>query len=193
MYHEQDLVSAEWLFFSASHGKGPANGLWGAMKGLAADASLQRVCSSKIWTLHEFFNFCSGKICNIAFSYVQEEQILKYRKGLAGWFDIAVAVPGTQTYCWFKPLNSRAISRAVILLSTSSTTLQIAGGLMLHSKDMLVSQMIIIFLYVACDYGGYWWLGIFQERWDNMFYIKLMQPHGPNSLGSERWLQLDWR
>jgi hypothetical protein len=42
IYHEQDFgLSAEWHFFTTSHGKGPASGIGGAVKRLAAKASLQ--------------------------------------------------------------------------------------------------------------------------------------------------------
>jgi hypothetical protein len=95
------------------------------VKRLAANTSLQEVYINQIQTPHELFNYCSSNIHNITFFYVQEEQILNCKKEHAELFDITVAIPGTQTYHCFKPLNSRAITTAVTFLSTSFTTHQI--------------------------------------------------------------------
>jgi hypothetical protein len=56
------LVSAEWPFFTTSHGKGPADGIGGTMIRLAANASLQRVYNNQIQTPHELLNYCSSNI-----------------------------------------------------------------------------------------------------------------------------------
>jgi hypothetical protein len=117
------------------------------------------VYNNQIQTPHKLFNYCSN-IHNITFFYVQEEQILNYKKELAEWFVIAVAIAGTGTYC-FKPLNSKAIKTAVTFLSTSFTTHQTNK---LNSTDILVFQMIMISSYIACEYDGYWWLGIVQNK-----------------------------
>jgi hypothetical protein len=42
---------------------------------------------------------------------------------------------------------------------------------------------------MSCEYDGHWWFGNVQERQDHIFYIKFMQPHGPNS--NFFWLQRD--
>jgi hypothetical protein len=91
-----------------------------AVKGLAAKANLQRVCSNQ--TLHELFNYCSSNVHSITLFYVQEEQILNYKKEVAERFDIAVAILGTQIYHCFNPLNSRAITTSVTFLSTFHST-----------------------------------------------------------------------
>jgi hypothetical protein len=101
-------------------------------------------------------------------------------KEFAQWFDITVAISGTRAYHCFKPLNSRAITTADTSLSTSFRTHQIKN-LKSNSTDILVSEMIMISSYVACEYDGHWWLGIVQESWDHMFYIKFIQSHGPHS------------
>jgi hypothetical protein len=48
-----------------------------------------------------------------------------------------------------------------------------------NSTDILVSQMVMICSYVACEYDGQWWLGIVQRQ-DHMSYVKFMQPDGLN-------------
>jgi hypothetical protein len=51
IYHDQDFgLSAEWHFFTTSHGKGQADGIEGTVKRLAAKASLQKVYNNQIKT-----------------------------------------------------------------------------------------------------------------------------------------------
>jgi hypothetical protein len=76
------LVSAERHFFATSHRKGPADGIGGTVKRLAAKTSLQKVYNSQIQTTHEQFNYCNRNI-HITCFCVQEEQILNKKKGLA--------------------------------------------------------------------------------------------------------------
>jgi hypothetical protein len=48
IYHEQAFgLSTEWQFFT-SHGKGPAGGIGGTVKKLAAKTGLKRVYSNQI-------------------------------------------------------------------------------------------------------------------------------------------------
>jgi hypothetical protein len=68
------------------------------VKRLAENASVQRVYSNQTQTPHELFNYCSSNIHNITFFYVQEEQILNYKKEIADRLAMAVATPGTQAY-----------------------------------------------------------------------------------------------
>jgi hypothetical protein len=55
----------------------------GAVKRLVAKTSLEKVYNNQIQTYHELFNYCSSNIHNITFFYVQEEQILNYKKEVA--------------------------------------------------------------------------------------------------------------
>jgi hypothetical protein len=84
IYHEQDFgLPAEWYFFATSHGNRQADGIVGTVKRLAAKANLQRMYNNQIQTPHKLFNYCSSNIHKITFFYVQEEQILNYKKDLA--------------------------------------------------------------------------------------------------------------
>jgi hypothetical protein len=74
------LGSAEWHFFAKSHRKGPADGMGGTLKRLAAKTSLQRVYNNHIQTPCELFNYCNSNI-HITCFYVQEEQILNKKEG----------------------------------------------------------------------------------------------------------------
>jgi hypothetical protein len=74
-----------------------------------------------------------------------------YKKELADCFDIAVVIPGTRSYC-FKPMNYRSITTAVTSLSTSFTTHHITKNLKPNCTDILVSQMIMLSSYTACEY-----------------------------------------
>jgi hypothetical protein len=64
------------------HGKGPADGMGGAVKRLAAEASLQTVYSNQIQTSPELFNYCSSNTYNIISLYVQEWQLLTIKRNL---------------------------------------------------------------------------------------------------------------
>jgi hypothetical protein len=47
-------LSPKWYLFATSHEKGPADGIGGPMKRLAAKASLQRMYNNKIQTLMNY-------------------------------------------------------------------------------------------------------------------------------------------
>jgi hypothetical protein len=60
--------------------EGTADGIGGTVKRLAAKVSLQRLYNNKIQTPHELIKYCYRNIHNITFFFVQEEQILNYKK-----------------------------------------------------------------------------------------------------------------
>lgn len=86
--HQKDFdIPAEWHFFPTAHGKGPCDGLGGAVKRLAASASLQLPCDKQILTpqaLHDWFTESGHfKHINFIFSpvkdYITMEKKLKKR------------------------------------------------------------------------------------------------------------------
>jgi hypothetical protein len=85
IYHEQDFsLSAKWHLLATSNGTGPADGIGGTVKRLAAKRSLQKVYNNQIQTCHELFNYCISNIHNMTFFYIQEQYILNYKKEIAG-------------------------------------------------------------------------------------------------------------
>jgi hypothetical protein len=80
IYHKQDLgLSAEWHFFTISHGNGLADG----MRGWLQRQCLKRVYNNQIRRPYELFSYCSSNIHNITVFYVQEDEKLNYKKELA--------------------------------------------------------------------------------------------------------------
>jgi hypothetical protein len=112
---------AEWHFFTARYGKGPADRTGRAVKRLAAKARIQKVYNNQIQMPPELLNYCSSNIYNIKLFYIQE-QILNKNKELA----------------------------AVTFLSTSFTTYKITKNFKSNGTDILVPQMILILSNIAC-------------------------------------------
>jgi hypothetical protein len=63
--------------------KGPADGIGGTMKRLAAKTSLQKVYNNQIQTPHELFSYWCSNMHNMTFFSIQEEKILNYKMELA--------------------------------------------------------------------------------------------------------------
>jgi hypothetical protein len=107
---------AQQHFYATNNGKGPAR---------TVKRQVYSVYSNQIQTPHELFNYSSSisKTHNITFFYVQEEQILNYKTKIADQSAMAVAIPGTQGYNCFQPLNSKTITAAVTLCSPFTTHL----------------------------------------------------------------------
>ena len=58
LMHKKDFrMKAEWHFFATSYGKNACDGVWGAIKRLAAHASLQRAIHNQILNPHQFYDF----------------------------------------------------------------------------------------------------------------------------------------
>jgi hypothetical protein len=105
---------AEQPFSATNNGNGPAR---------TVKRQVYSLYCNQIQTPHELFTYrsSSSKIHNIAFSYVQEEQILNYKMKIADESAVEVAIPGTQGYHCFHPVNSKTVTIAVILSSPFTT------------------------------------------------------------------------
>jgi hypothetical protein len=69
IFHEQDFVlSAECYLLTASHGAGKWN-MWDGE-------------NNEVQILYDLFNYCRSNIHNLTVFYVQEEQVLNYKKEL---------------------------------------------------------------------------------------------------------------
>lgn len=95
-HHNFDFgCDAEWHFFATSHGKGPCDGVGGALKRAAAHASLQRPLDNQIVNARDLYLFAKGlEKINVEFctqeEYSNEEQFLSPR------FEKSFRLPGTQ-------------------------------------------------------------------------------------------------
>ena len=69
-YHKSAFdIEAEWYFFATSHGKGPCDGVGGAVKRLATMASIRRVNAEQIVTPYQFYEFSKQASKHIHFDY----------------------------------------------------------------------------------------------------------------------------
>ena len=81
--HEADFgMPADWHFFATSHGKGPCDGVGGAVKRLAARASLQRTYEDQTQTPMQLFEWAKESIKSVHFAYATSEAILEAGKNL---------------------------------------------------------------------------------------------------------------
>ena len=67
-YHQQDFImDAEWIFFAASHGKSPCDGVGGFVKHYVAKRSLQRPLHDQILRYQSMLDLCVREIPSITF------------------------------------------------------------------------------------------------------------------------------
>lgn len=106
--------------FSTSHGKGPCDGVGGALKRAAAKASLQRPLEKQIINATDLFEYAKSlpKI-NVSFSskeeYGKEIEILESR------FNKSIAIPGTKTLHAFLPFSKTEVITKVFSNSDESS------------------------------------------------------------------------
>ena len=95
--HEADFgMPADRHFFATSHVKGPCDGVGGAVKRLAARASLQRPYEDQIQTPMQLFEWRKESIKSVHFAYATSEAILEAGKKLVQRFQASKAIKGTQ-------------------------------------------------------------------------------------------------
>ena len=95
--HEADFgMPADRHFFAISHVKGPCDGVGGAVKRLAARASLQRPYEDQIQTPMQLFEWTKESIKSVHFAYATSEAILEAGKKLVQRFQASKAIKGTQ-------------------------------------------------------------------------------------------------
>ena len=119
--HEADYgLTAEWHFFTTSHGKGAGDGLAGSAKALARRASLQRPYDNQILTPKAFFDFVVEKIPKITFSFTTNSEYKEECELLKERLLLAKTIKGTQkNYCFIPNSMDTLLMK---LYSTSENT-----------------------------------------------------------------------
>ena len=98
--HEADFgMPADWHFFATPHGKGPCDGVRGAVKRLAARASLQRPYEDQIQTPMQLFEWAKESTKVFTSHMRQVKQYWKLEQKLVQRFQASKAIVGTQTLC----------------------------------------------------------------------------------------------
>jgi len=100
----------EWHFFATSHGKGPCDGIGGALKRNATRASLQRPYEKQITTAKELFDWANSIGSSIAFHFCTEGEYKKIEWQLRKKFEHVKTIAGTQKFHSFCPLDENSIA-----------------------------------------------------------------------------------
>jgi len=103
-------IDAEWHFFATSHGKGPCDGIGGALKRNATKASLQRPYSNQITTAKDLYDWAKTKESAMAFHYCSEESYKKIENLLKNQFDCVKSIQGTQKFHSFVPIDESTVA-----------------------------------------------------------------------------------
>lgn len=97
-HHYDDFnIAAEWHYFATSHGKGPCDGLGGAVKRLASRASLQMGTREQILTPMKLYDWAHKTLQNINFVFVSKDRYTEKKAFLDNRFTNCIAVKGTQS------------------------------------------------------------------------------------------------
>ena len=112
-------MKASWHFFATSHGKSPCDGLGGTSKRLLRLASLQNP-TKPINTPHDVYQWLDKNVKNIKYIFVGNDTVQIVKKNLSARFRSAIAIPSTQKYHSFEPLNEFQIT--VSMLSGDNST-----------------------------------------------------------------------
>ena len=100
--HEKDFgIPADWGFSATSHGKGPWDGLAGAVKRQAALESLKRSSDDPIQTPKQFYEFAKKRF-KFPIIFVEKEEVQQIEEAmLIERFKYAKLIEGTLKYHYF--------------------------------------------------------------------------------------------
>ncbi|XP_034237312.1 uncharacterized protein LOC117642836 [Thrips palmi] len=103
-YHEQDFfgIKAEWHFFATSHGKGPSDGVGGAIKRCAARASIQ---GTLISTPLEMYKWAKDAMPTMNVCYVSTQEVIEAQAFLAPRFNRALQINQIRSHHRFLPVS----------------------------------------------------------------------------------------
>ena len=179
-YHKEDFgVSCEWHFFATFLGKNACDGIGGrnSEKSSTARATLQRTIEKQILTPEHMFQFCEENLSKeIKCFFVttadlkDTEELLKYQ------FKDSRAIPGTQKYHIFVPLNKEE-------LMVYPTVSGIGENKRIRKSHFTIEPAMLGNLkcvkrgeYVGCIYNMQVWYGIGVE------YCKKFEDYALNFL-----------
>ena len=172
---EDFRVPAEWHFFATSYGKGPCDGVGGAVKKQAAKASLQHLYSDQITTPHELFTFCHTWLQRIPFKFFNNKEWCNEETLLQEKFSEAKTIAGTQRLHSFVPVDTCALQVWEYRASCGFRTETV--------QQVVVSpqaNMCYIKGYVTAIYNGAWWVGCMTGSHSEMqeVTLSLLHPRG---------------
>ena len=175
-YHQEDFdVTAEWHFFTTSHGKGPCDGVAGTVKRLATLASLKRPFDNHILTARELFQWSKDNIPSCTFHYTPTSHHDEDMAKLKQRFENTRTIPGTHKIHCIIPIKKGIVKTKAY--STSSESREESVTTMM--REMLFTD---IHGFVACIYNNHWWVAYVEHTYQDTDEVKtrFLHPHGPS-------------
>ena len=98
-YHLTDFgLSANWNFFTTSHGKSACDGIGGAIKRKLVHRSLAQPYQNQILTAKDAYCFCKLSMPSINFHFLPKENLVGVRNDLKERYAQGHTIPGTRSY-----------------------------------------------------------------------------------------------
>lgn len=176
-HHTADFsINAEWNFFASSHGKNACDGVGGAVKRLAAQASLRMVYNEQIMTPRQLFDWATENISNINFIYSTNEDYEHEKTLLKTRLEEAKTVKGTQQFHHYKPKNeTRVVVKTYSFANDAKEEVVSENDV---DSDLELEEIVG---FVTCMYDKEWWLGCVISTTENEdVKISFLEPHGPS-------------
>lgn len=107
-------------FFATSHGKGPCDGIGGALKRNATRTSHQKLYTGHITTAKELFEWAVSKQSASAYRCCSEAEYKTIERKLNSRFNKVHAIEGTQKFHSYIPLDEKRIKASRFSTSQES-------------------------------------------------------------------------
>ncbi|KAJ8029098.1 hypothetical protein HOLleu_28419 [Holothuria leucospilota] len=173
--HQKDFgLSAEWHFFSTSHGKSPCDGIGGTVKRLVARASLKATVTDQILTAKDTFDWSVTNIQGIHFTFVSTDDIAQNAVtfDLENRYASVKTVPGTRSHHAFIPITESTFHMHHISTDIIHSSVNMAqnSSMSTQSIDLLLLQPG---KYIARIYDNEWYIGSIIERSETQFDVQV--------------------
>lgn len=115
------------------HGKSACNGVGGAVKWLAARASLQRPYKGHILTPHELFTWSEKNVKGICVLSVPERWVEEKKVALSARFQSTISIKGRRTLHHFVPSSLTTVNAGLTSYSATQA-FQVAKTIRQHRE-----------------------------------------------------------
>ena len=177
-------------FFATSHRKSVCDGFGGAIKRLAAHASLQHPFSNQIIFPKQLFDFAEASLDGTTSSSVSSEENVSNTEFAKLWFATSSIFEGTWSHHKFFPIASSltlTVKNTLFVTHSKDVSLAEAG----RSKMQMMIEDMKLGKFFVCQYDNDWYFLVVNylssEHGDvNMIFL---HPKGPSEKVS--WPQCD--
>lgn len=172
-WHFEDFsVDVEWHYTATAHGKGPSDGVSGAVKRLARRASLQSPTEGLILDPPALFAWAVKTITAVTFEYVTIAEVEEEAANLETRFKEAQKLPGIQSQHTIIPLSRHAVWVQRYSNSKNGTRYQFRPEKPVSMKTKF--DFCIIF------HQNTWWLAKAKSTYEDMSIVvfDILHPSG---------------